>query len=251
MEESMFLCVRMAGLALVAVLSLLSLSFAQQPKKDAPAPEDKEVVDSKAVQRPAAASVNFRKELNLPFPSLSTLGPRIAAARRASDPVALAHAAGELAVAENVSGKKASLTSAALIKESAELARLRRQHAELQAVLNVSNQVAGEEDWIKLMRQEIATAKERALADTQAIRRNEEPTWTPRTLVVNNYTTQYVDINVNGFLKMQLGPGESKSCVIEHRWNPTVLTAYGNEDIETWGPRYVWGRFQKYTWNIN
>jgi uncharacterized protein (TIGR03000 family) len=213
--------------------------------------EDKEVMDSKATQRTSASSVNFSKQLNLPFASLGTLGSRIAAARRASDPVTLANAASELAVAESVSGQKASITSAALIKESAELARLRRQHAELQAVLKISNQIAGEEGWIKLMREEIATAKQRTLADTQSIRQNEEPTSAPRTLVVNNYTTQYVDINVNGFLKLQLGPGESQSCIIEHRWNPTVLTAYGNEDSMTWGPRYIWGRFKKYTWNIN
>jgi hypothetical protein len=33
--------------------------------------------------------------------------------------------------------------------------------------------------------------------------------------------------------------------------NPVVLTAHGNEDIDTWGPRYIWGKFQTYTWNIN
>jgi hypothetical protein len=33
--------------------------------------------------------------------------------------------------------------------------------------------------------------------------------------------------------------------VIEHRWNPTVLTVIGEEDIDTWGPRYIWGRFPK------
>jgi hypothetical protein len=37
----------------------------------------------------------------------------------------------------------------------------------------------------------------------------------------------------------------------EHRWNPTVLTAYGDQDIDSWGPRYIWGRFQTYRWNIN
>jgi hypothetical protein len=40
-------------------------------------------------------------------------------------------------------------------------------------------------------------------------------------------------------------------CIVEHRWNPTILTAHGNEDIDSWGPRIIWGRFDKYTWNIN
>jgi hypothetical protein len=29
------------------------------------------------------------------------------------------------------------------------------------------------------------------------------------------------------------------------------MTAYGDDDSTTWGPRYVWGKFNKYTWNIN
>jgi hypothetical protein len=49
------------------------------------------------------AAINFRKELNLPFATLGTLGSRIGEARRAGDPVALANAASELAVAEKVS----------------------------------------------------------------------------------------------------------------------------------------------------
>jgi hypothetical protein len=67
---------------------------------------------------------------------------------------------------------------------------------------------------------------------------------------VNNYTTQYLDIYVNGNYKTQVAPGSTQICTIEHRWNPTVLTAYGNEDTNNWGPRYIWGRFTKYTWNI-
>jgi hypothetical protein len=165
--------------------------------------------------------------------------------------VALAHAASELAVAEKVSGKKASLTSSVLLQEAAELARLRRQQAELEAVQQVSNQVATAQGNIASLRNDIALAKEQAKADADAIRRNEEPTWTPRKVVVNNYTTQYLDLWVNGTFKMTIAPGGQQACVIEHRWNPTVLTAYGNEDTGTWGPRYIWGRFKKYTWNIN
>ena len=74
----------------------------------------------------------------------------------------------------------------------------------------------------------------------------------PRTrkVVVNNYTTQYLDIYVNGNYKTQIAPGATQVCTIEHRWNPTVLTAYGNEDEINWGPKYIWGKFDKYTWNI-
>jgi hypothetical protein len=240
-----------SGLAVFSCLALACFGLAARPAKDDPTAQDKEVVDSRAVRRPSAASVNFRKELNLPFATLGTLGSRIATVRRSPDPVALAHAASELAVAEKVSGKKASLTSAALIKEAAQLAALRRQQAELEAVLKVSQQIAAEKQNIELLNQSIALAREQAAAATKAIRSNEEPTWTPRTVVVNNYTTQYLDIYVNGFSKGNVPPGQQLVCTVEHRWNPTIVTAYGNEDIQSWGPRYIWGRFKKYTWNIN
>src|SRR5262249_32277740 len=96
------------GLALFGCFIVACVVLAETPQKDDPATEDREVVSSKVAHRPAAASVNFGKELGLPFPSLGTLGARIGAARKAADPVALAHAASELAVAEKVSGKKAS-----------------------------------------------------------------------------------------------------------------------------------------------
>src|SRR5262249_45325192 len=159
---------------------------------------------SKAARRTAASSVNFRKELNLPFPTLSTLGSRISAARRSADPVALAHAASELAVAERVSGKKASLTSSTLLKESAGLAQLRRQTAALQAVENVANQIQTQQDEILDLRKEIALAQAQAKADADFFRGNEEPTWTPRKLIVNNYTTQTLDVYVNGNFKMRV-----------------------------------------------
>src|SRR5262249_14969347 len=98
----------------LVVLSLLSFGFVsssggKQPAQDASTPEDQQAVTSKATPRPAASAINFRKELDLPFDSLRTLGARIESARRKPDPVALAHAAHELAVSEKVSGKTASL----------------------------------------------------------------------------------------------------------------------------------------------
>jgi hypothetical protein len=189
--------------------------------------------------------------LDLPFPSLSTLGARIDAARRAPDPVALANAASELNVAEQVSGKKASLTSRQVLQEAAELASLRKQAAELKAVLQVSNQVTFEEERVAALRKQVDLAQAQTRADQQAFQRNQEPTAAPRQVVVNNYTTQYMDVYVNGFYKAQVLPGTTQVLTIEHRWNPTVLKAYGNEDMSTWGPRYVWGEFTKYTWNLN
>src|SRR5713101_2387744 len=133
---------QVAGLSLLGILVLVAGALPDDAKTDDAAAQDKQAVDSKATRKTAAASVNFRKELNLPFQSLSTLGSRIDTARRASDPVALAHTASELSVAEKVSGKQAKVTSAAVLNEAAELAKLRKQASELQAVSKVAEQVA-------------------------------------------------------------------------------------------------------------
>src|SRR5262249_4039454 len=157
-------------------------------------------------------------------------GSRIDAARRAPDPVALAHAAGELAVAEKVSGKKASLTSKALLAEAAELATLRKEVAELKATFAVHQQIADAETNRKFWTDQIALADGITKREKDAIQSNELPTDAPRRVLINNYTTQYIDIWVNGNYKLQVTPGGSKWFTIEHKWNPTVLTGYGDED---------------------
>jgi hypothetical protein len=239
------------GLAFLGFLALVSFAPAQQGKKDEATPEDKQVVDSKASQRPAASAVNFRKELNLPLDSLGTLGSRIEAATRKPDPVALAHLANELSVAEKVSGKTASVTSKAVLQEAAELAKVRKQEAEMKALLQVTNQMMFDENNLALQRKDLALAQEQIKADKAAFDSKQEPTSAPRKVIVNNYTTQILDVYVNGYMKATVQPGSTQVITVEHRWNPTVLKAYGNEDSNAWGPRYIWGKFDKYTWNIN
>jgi hypothetical protein len=238
-------------LALVGLLSFVVPCKADDTQKNDQSAQDQQVVSSKGVTRPSAAAVNFRKELGLPFPSLNTLGARITAARRAGDPVALAHAASELAVAEKVSGKTATMTSRQVLSESAQLARLRKRAAELEAVAEVAHQVQAEENLVYALKQDIAASKAVTQSEQQAFQANEEPTFTPRYVAVNNYTLQFLDIWVNGNLRTQVAPGSRTVLSLDQASNPTVLTAYGNDDSTTWGPRYIWGRFQKYTWNIN
>jgi hypothetical protein len=238
------------GLSLLAFVTATCLTLADPPGTGGSAADDQQVVKSKGTPKTPAASVNFRQQLGLSFPSLGTLGSRVDAARRAHDPVTLANAAQELSVAEQVSGKKASVTSSQILKESAELAKLRRQSKELQAVLRVSEQLQDAADNIASLNATIALTKQQIAADQKATNVNLEPTWSPRTVVVINYTPQYFDIWVNGNYKVQVAPGMQQTFYIEHRWNPTILTAYGNDDSTTWGPRYIWGRFKTYTWNI-
>ncbi len=242
---------RWSPIVFLLLVAVPGLSLTDTARTADPKPDDKQSVDSKAEKRTPATAIDFKKELQLPFPTLGTLGSRVEAARKAPDPVALAHTANELAVAEKVSGKTASLTSTKLIQEAAELAKLRRQVAEMKAVLNVSNQIANQEQLAMNLNAEIERANQWTKEEKAAIQMGMAPTATPRRVLINNYTPQYVDLFVNGDYRMRVGPGQSSYCVIEHKWNPTVLTAYGNEDDTTWGPRYVWGTFDTYTWNLN
>jgi uncharacterized protein (TIGR03000 family) len=221
------------------------------PSANGQTPKDQQVINSKATKRTAATSVNFRKQLGLSYASLTTLGSRIDAAHKAGDPVALAHAANELYVAEQVSGKQASVTSGAVLKEAAELAKLRRQVAELQAVNRVAQQMASEQDLVSNLRQQITEANQAAQAEQQAYQQNLEPNWSPRRVLVNNYTTQYVTIYINGQYQGEVTPGGQQTFVITQRWNPVYLSGYGDQDIDKWGPFTVWGQFKVYTWNLN
>jgi hypothetical protein len=234
-------------LALVGGLVCTTTGAPQPPKGADPASGDKETIKSTPTKVTPAASVKFRKDLNLPFTSLNTLGSRIDSARRSGDPVGLASAASELHTAEKVSGKTTSLTSKQLLGESAELASLRRQEAELKAVLHVSQQLAAEEEKVAHLKKMIELAKE----EKQKIQKYEEPKDGPRKVIVNNHTTQYIDVQVNGYLRGQVLPGTTKAIVIEQNWNPIVLKGWGDADETTFGPVVLQGRFNTYTWDIN
>jgi hypothetical protein len=239
----------LAALTLLGALSVTAFT-AEDPKKPGPA-GDQQAIKTKPTKAKPAAAVPFRKELGLSFDSLGTLGSRIDRARRAGDPVALGHAAGELDLAEQVSGKAAGVTSKQLLAEAAELANLRKQNAELQAVLLMSRKIALAQDQLANLKKNIEDAQAQAAAAKQSFLKNEEPTNAPRKVVVNNYSTQYIDVQVNGYLKGQVDPGTSKVFTIDQMWNPIVLKGWGDSDENTFGPVVLQGRFDKYTWNIN
>jgi len=237
------------SLAAIAALGVwCSTVGSQQPDSKE---DDQQTVNAKAKQITPAAKINFKKDLGLTYSSLSTLGARIDSARRNHDPVSLAHAANELSVAEKVSGKKAELTSAALIKEAAKLAQVRRQVAELQAVQQVAQQTAADDALIAEMKKNITDFDAQSKEETAALRSNQPPPDSSRTVIVHNNTPQNFDIWVNGFMKMRVGPGESKWFVVEQKWNPTVVEAFGYGDDQTWGPVHLWGKFKTYTVNLN
>jgi hypothetical protein len=236
-------------LLLIAGLTLVVVPSKAQQKTGPD--DDQQIVNATANKVSPAKNIQFNKELALPFDSLRTLGARIDAARRSHDPVSLAHAASELSVAEKVSGKKAELTSVQLIKQAAELAKLRGEVAELKAVHQIAEQTAADNELVAEMRStlresEIATKKE-----TVFLRSNMPLPDSSRTVVVHNNTPQNFDIWVNGYMKTTVDAGQSKWFVVEHKYNPTVIEAFGYADDNNWGPVHLWGKFKTYTVNLN
>ena len=194
-----------------ACLGLLLLGCFAVPLGAADPPKDEQVVSSKATQRTSAAAVNFRKDLSLPFASLNTLGSRVQTAQAGGRPGGPGPRGQRTRHRREGVRQDRECHVVADAKESAELANMRRQEAELKALLHVSNQVMFAEGDIKSMKDQLDLAQAQTKADQDAFKRNEEPKSTPRQVVVNNYTTQYLDVYVNGFLKGQIQPGESRS----------------------------------------
>jgi len=243
----MFRYFAFGAVALLCLWLSASAKTAQNPKPGQPPAEDQKEIKTTPTKSTPAVSIKFRKDLNLPFNPLNTLGSRIDTARRAGDPVALVNAANELAMAESVSGKTTSLTSKKLLAEAAELASLRRQASEMKAVLHASDQIVLAEQQVTQLKRLIELDK----SVKRKIGMGEEPGPGPRTVIVNNYTTQYVDVQVNGYLKGQVLPGTTQTFTIEQIWNPIVLKGWGDADESTFGPVVLQGRWNKYTWNIN
>ena len=132
----------MCGFVLAAGLVALAPNAAEAGKEKGGGKGAK--LESKAGTAPSALTVCFTKELGLGFPSLATLGVRIEQARDQADPVCLALAGRELAVAEKVSGKQASVKADDLLKEAVELAKLRSDPAELKAVALLAGKMGGD-----------------------------------------------------------------------------------------------------------
>jgi|GEM_PF-2345846 len=238
--------IRVVTACLFAAIGVGTLAFAQPVPP--PIAQDQQVHKSTPSKGVPAVGVQFRSDLGLPLHSLTTLGGRIDSARRTGDPVALAHAASELKVAEKVAGKNSKLTSSQVLGEAAQLAKLRRQDAELQSVLAVSDHVALESEQVMELKKLIEMNK----AEASKLPASEEPKpGEIRKVIVNNYSTQYIDIQINGYLRGQVLPGRSKTFTIEQMWNPIIVKGWGDADETTFGPIQLNGRFGTYTWNIN
>jgi hypothetical protein len=158
-----------------------------------------------------ASAIAFNKAFGLAFDSLDTLGARIDQSRKHPDPVGLANAAHELAIAEKVSGKKAALTSAALWNEAVVLAETRDRADELSAL---GSMAPDESVGKKLSSQATGAVKRESKRKSDSERHQRNPNQQDKSVtkglrVINN-SNEVVTIVVNGNLQGQMLPLEMR-----------------------------------------
>jgi hypothetical protein len=236
---------RQVGLlaALVAGVFFATMAQADDPKK----PEGKKIEDKAKPTAPGAAAVKFGSALGLELDGLRTIGNRIDSARESGNPIALIGIAKELAAAEEVSGKQASIKSADLIKEAVEMAKFRNRPDELKVVAKL---VVGEAVSRELLTQAEKTAKaQEARATTKPEERAKGITG--YCTVVNN-TKYYIRITVNyGYVGTVAPFGEMLIHVGDDAYETTRLYGYAPGTDYTWGPKFVSEPVRNYTWYLN
>jgi hypothetical protein len=217
------------------MVGLASLSLADEPKKG----NGKELMD-KGKQTPTALTVDFSGQLGLGYEYLRTFGARIDLARTVVDPVDLAAAAQELAAAEKVSGKQASIKAADLTKETVEAAERRNMPEELKGVAALIT----DEQTRKDLETRAASAEK-----ARSARQGEKKRGIQGTLSVYNNTDRTVTIWVNDqYMGYVDANSETSYYIGDSPFNDTKL--FGRSGSTTWGPRYVPQSVGDYTWNL-
>jgi hypothetical protein len=227
------------AMALVACVGLVAAGGLVPQAKAA----DEKKVESKSEKYTSAATINFGGQLGLPFESVANLGARIEAARRQSDPVSLAVLGLELAAAEKVAGKKADLTSDALLKEAVSTAKLRANSKELLMVA----QLLKDDKAAKELTAEADKAAKRENDEAEAAKSGEAPRGA-QYLRVHNDFHEGVQIYVDGQQVGWVRPGARETFYIHkhHRH----FTLFARHHHRTWGPVEVEGQFETYHWRI-
>ena len=234
------------GLVLCAGYPAWTRADDQKPGGAKVAAGQEQTIESRKEKAPPIP--DFAKSYRLPLESIQTLGYRLSDARQKCDPIALALIATEIAVAEKVSGRTADLTSDALFKEAIDLATMRREEKELNALA-------------LLVRDESKAEKLKALADKAKVEEAErvskfksgEREKSFHYLIVVNNTDVRVSARVNGRHVGFVNPFSSWEF-----WTPFAehmtyidLRAHDHMTGEVWRSDVVTGNFFKYTWILN
>jgi hypothetical protein len=187
--------IRKFGLVLgaIALAALVGSSGAKNKAANANKADTKGLA-SKSTKVTLATTIDFSDAFGLSFDSLGTLGTRIEAVRKSPDPVALALLATELAIAEKVSDKTATLTAETLLKEAVDMAKQRHASKELTAVAMLVKDTATKEKLVKLSKLAATYEKEA----TEAFKNKEKPKGVWGYLTVRNNTGNQISIYVNG-----------------------------------------------------
>ena len=83
------------------------------------------------------------------------------------------------------------------------------------------------------------------------LRKGPSTTQNPPYLIHDPKVILPASLYVNGNFKATVLPGQTQAFMIEHRWNPTVLTAWGDSDSGGPWKRIINGGFNKYVWKLN
>ena len=230
------------ALVLACGLCLVSSVLRADDKADEP-----KKIESKLTHTGVSpTSVDFRKETGLTFSGLTTLGARIAQARSAADPVGLASAARELAVAEEVSGKKAKITAKSLSDEAIRLVTLRNDSKELKAVSLLTDDAAAKEKLGKASK----AAGEAEMAAKQAAAGGKVEKGIVGTLVVINQSPdECVNVYDNGRFLGTVHAGTTQAFHV-HDHGESHLDAYCEEGGELVSTTCVFQHTHHYHWII-
>jgi hypothetical protein len=236
---------RTAGLLVAAGLcvGLANLSAAAGDKKETGGARK---LESKSKMAESALTINFAKELELGFPSLTTLGARIEQARQQADPVALAALARELGAAEKVADKTASLKASTLAKEAIEMAKHRLDKNEIKAVALLTGKA-------KDLAEAVVKAEEKAVKDAddaKARQAGEKGRGIQGRLHADSRVNATIDVFVDGRYVGTMGPfGDIYPWIGQTPWETTYLRAQ-SRDGRTWH-HAVRGPVGDFHWILN
>ncbi len=225
-------------LATLTTISWSTLAISEEPEAEIRSSLSK---DGKSTPCLNACTINFRRELQVPFDYLDSLGAQIHEARKLPDPVALAAAAKSLAIAEAVSGKSAKVTSQVVMDEAVKLAKLRGKPMELQAIgmLVADETTRGELN-------QMAEAASDQLGEV-----GESSKELIGNLVVENHTYHTLDIHMDGNHLGEVPIGQSRSFhVHNHNWH-NHFDAYCADDGELIQHANYAGHSHHLRWHID
>lgn len=230
----------MLRVAMVGCLCFVPLSSRAEDKAAADGKVTK--LESKSEKGICAVAVDFAKDLELSFPSLTTLGARIEQARQQGDPVGLALAGRELATAEKVSGKQTAIKGDDLLKEAVHLAKRRFDPAELKAVAMLTASMGAD------LKSLVAKA-ERAQADAKKARESGEKTrGIMGRLHADSRVNATIDVFVDGRYVGTMGPMGDLYVWIGQTASETTYLSARSRDGRFWGVFPVSEAVTNYHW---